>query len=880
MLDKAHRKELRESAISDETIEAAGIYSEYLVPKLHEILGWKPRFSFIPALVFPFRNIHGVSTGFSRIKPSRPRKNKEGKPVKYEQPRGEHSRAYFTPAFFDAINSGSLSRVYITEGEKKALSMSDHIGPTIGLTGVWNWTSKRVECKDRELIPDLANVPWDELEVIVVFDADDEHKPSVELAQVELCRVLERHGATVEVRYLDPLQEVGKGIDDLIAADRLQAVRAIVCDDEWRIPSDLTEAKQRSLASPGIYFTDAPSGAGKSLSDRELIQGADSSLTCLPTLQETEEREATYQSWGVDAKAFPPHTKKNCENPRAFLAKKVGFSPSIVVCPRCELRDSCEYRREHDLASAASHQLVTHKRLEVIAGGDAEGKQVVTIHERAIDCLRPTRKLIADKKRLFLRAADIVIEAMDLAYHTYDGQPNSRKFFAWFQMAKRHVRWARQWLLGEEEQIEKPVGVVEPRGAQERIFEKIESSLRKRGVDSEGETGPDAPVDDDGDDDDGAVDPSKARRDNAYLMNAISDFIHIGCLGASGRIDSVFPLDSPRRLITEREVPLDSKNQVVWVQDATTSAKSLQRILGGGLIRSCSGEEPKQLHPIYQLVLDYGRPRVVGLKGTKSRRGGITKRTDPKIVAASILRLVRSLPEHRTPVGVICHPEHERALRESLGGLSSIFRIEHFHGKSTRGVNDWHHECNLMIVCGTPRVPPTEIFERAAQLRGRKISATEDHQTRYWAGRDRHGNLVPVAWLGYVHRDIDAAYRETVVAELKQCVGRARIYSPEGCPVVVFANEPLGLWDFETGPYGKTQATVMPGANWLIRFPQLFEMHGCEFRPKALSAHISLRNAKCLIKEVNDATKSDPACRIGWLADGRIDLPWLHPVTK
>ena len=64
MLHEAHRNELRESGISDATIAAAGLYSEYRPRRVSEIVGWSVPFEFCPALVFPFRRADGSNGHF------------------------------------------------------------------------------------------------------------------------------------------------------------------------------------------------------------------------------------------------------------------------------------------------------------------------------------------------------------------------------------------------------------------------------------------------------------------------------------------------------------------------------------------------------------------------------------------------------------------------------------------------------------------------------------------------------------------------------------------------------------------------------------------------------------------------------------------------
>ena len=161
------------------------------------------------------------------------------------------------------------SPLIITEGEKKSLSLSEHVGPSIGLTGVWNWakgrSAEQKETIDRHLIDDLMEIEWSGRLVFIVFDYDSRLNPQVELAQLELARVLERMGAHAIVRSLDSLAWYGKGVDDILGADpsHRQLLQDLIYEGVSVTRENLTDQKVRSLKRPGIYFSDAPPGDRK-----------------------------------------------------------------------------------------------------------------------------------------------------------------------------------------------------------------------------------------------------------------------------------------------------------------------------------------------------------------------------------------------------------------------------------------------------------------------------------------------------------------------------------------------------------------------------------------------------------------------------------------
>ena len=155
MLRDKHRDELRESGLSDETIAASGIYSADN-EEIKTILGWQPKhMQWGSGWVIPF------DKGYSRIKLDNPR-FRDDKPIKYESPVtlkgdrlskaswGTTNRAFFPPEF--DVEGDTM---FITEGEKKALSATQHGFPCIGLVGVWGWQlSRPMMMKARSTAPD------------------------------------------------------------------------------------------------------------------------------------------------------------------------------------------------------------------------------------------------------------------------------------------------------------------------------------------------------------------------------------------------------------------------------------------------------------------------------------------------------------------------------------------------------------------------------------------------------------------------------------------------------------------------------------------------------------------------------------------------------
>jgi hypothetical protein len=160
---------LRESGLTNETIFANQLKSDEL------------------GIVFPYRDLHGVVNCFKRWRLRQPVGSK-----KYHQPFRSPVRAYFPAMSLVKLNDGQ-SPIYVTEGEKKALALSQLGLAVIGLGGVCNWNKP----KTTELLDDLAGIAWSGRIVYIVFDYDEKPtaKRNVEIQKRKLAKALRAAGA-------------------------------------------------------------------------------------------------------------------------------------------------------------------------------------------------------------------------------------------------------------------------------------------------------------------------------------------------------------------------------------------------------------------------------------------------------------------------------------------------------------------------------------------------------------------------------------------------------------------------------------------------------------------------------------------------------------
>lgn len=277
-----HRADLHRSGLTDAQIAACGFYSECdphtVIERLGNYLSTKTAARLGHCLALPYFDPDGKPTGYIRLKPDKPRKDKkkDGKVIKYESPLGVSNRAYFPPGTRAALADPGVP-LLLTEGEKKGAAADQHGFPCVGLPGVWAWQVKRGRDDQgrgtgpRQLIPDLAGVAWTGRRVVIAFDSDLQEKPEVLWAEWHLADVLRDAGADVRVIRL-PGGPGGEkvGLDDFLLARGPDALRAlidsaapptrptkdddrpeiVVGTDEWRVNAEATTAV---AGEPDLY---------------------------------------------------------------------------------------------------------------------------------------------------------------------------------------------------------------------------------------------------------------------------------------------------------------------------------------------------------------------------------------------------------------------------------------------------------------------------------------------------------------------------------------------------------------------------------------------------------------------------------------------------
>lgn len=537
-------------------------------------------------------------------------------------------------------------------------------------------------------------------------------------------------------------------------------------------------AKTNSIGTPGIYLDRSPTGCGKSFSDIAAVQKNLAtecrSLIALPTHANCRELLAEFSAAGIAATAFPQRVTNNgngvavnCWNPIADDVEAAGLPVMRTVCQLCEHRmrcNQCGYIADVIAAEGADVNLATHARaawsgLRKLCGG----RTFVSIHENALNILRPT----ASCGEANILAARGVLDRL----------LNDPKSLDWFGDA---TRTDEDGNVGHNEQREK-------RRAELYEFTKLLADVAdelgealvsaKRTAEFQPKRTMAAPA--------GAewLLFSAARRERVKFDGKVWKVL----LGiATGEVQSAAVIvgrpDADDEAAPRREVlavwhnPPPCKTAAVWINDATASPERLAFVLGANVSDMTPDGRIERVQRAVQFPRD------------------ITRQTSSKTVAALLRGVLIDHPNFRR-VGVICHRLHVQAV-ETIGTdfRQRIAKVSYFGSGDERASNEWHHECDAVIVLGTPRIPAEAVAAFLIQCGDVTAATRQPGWEKYlWRGITESGQQRNVDACGYHDEAWRAAHRDTVRATLVQAIGRGRGILSHGIPAFVFTTEECGL---------------------------------------------------------------------------------------
>ena len=187
-LSDTHRHMLlKESGIAPEVVEARGYRTAETKAEIGR-LGFSDAQQNPPGLLMPGYSPSGEIATY-QYRPDQPRIDKDGKPVKYDAPRGSRMVLDVHPFVREMLGDPSVP-LFITEGIKKGDALVSRGLCAVNLLGVWNWRGTN-EHGGKVALPEWELIALNDRQVHIVFDSDVMLKPQVYAALVRLKNFLE-----------------------------------------------------------------------------------------------------------------------------------------------------------------------------------------------------------------------------------------------------------------------------------------------------------------------------------------------------------------------------------------------------------------------------------------------------------------------------------------------------------------------------------------------------------------------------------------------------------------------------------------------------------------------------------------------------------------
>jgi hypothetical protein len=248
-----HITELQRSAIAPTVARQRG-YETVTAIRQVKRYGFAEAQCLVPGPLIPIYGVGGERTSY-QFKPDAPRVDRDGKIVKYENPRNRPSALDVPPGVRRWVLDPSQPFL-ITEGTKKADSGASHGAACISLPGVWNWRSP-------DVLAELDQIPWKHQTVYLAFDSDWMRKRQVALALKRLAAVVRSRGAIVYALCLpEAIPGIKVGLDDFFAMGKsvidllyLEAVE-IESDDDVDAAANAFTTDERANGRPAICVDD------------------------------------------------------------------------------------------------------------------------------------------------------------------------------------------------------------------------------------------------------------------------------------------------------------------------------------------------------------------------------------------------------------------------------------------------------------------------------------------------------------------------------------------------------------------------------------------------------------------------------------------------
>jgi Domain of unknown function (DUF3854)/Domain of unknown function (DUF927) len=209
-----HHAMLVASAITLDLAVARGYLSATRRSEL-QALGFGQAQQRVPALVIPVHGVDGEVV-LHQARPDDPRRNAQGKAIKYETPSRARMALDVPPAVRPLLGNPNVPLV-VTEGARKADAAASFGLCCIAVIGVWNWRGSNDD-GGKVALPDWEHIALNDRTALLAFDSDVTTKPPVQAALQRLREMLERRKAHVQVVHLPSGPNGEKvGLDDFLA---------------------------------------------------------------------------------------------------------------------------------------------------------------------------------------------------------------------------------------------------------------------------------------------------------------------------------------------------------------------------------------------------------------------------------------------------------------------------------------------------------------------------------------------------------------------------------------------------------------------------------------------------------------------------------------
>lgn len=515
-------------------------------------------------------------------------------------------------------------------------------------------------------------------------------------------------------------------------------------------------------------------------------------LLVYPIHENCDEVVTEATSMGLDAVAYPGRSTnvekgENCWNFDADEAEQIGFPVVKTVCPTCTERARCGisgYLKQLGDVQYATIAACTHKRAE--CSGLREmclNRGYVSIHENAISILRPKcecsssdlfqvqnlfKDLLENPKSLDWFGDDLKVDDNGVRFHDEELAVRKERLYEFCKYTANIVEDLIRCLDAAEKITEWviPSGHTRPQGI-ERLLFGVSRRMKLRFEDQ----------------------PWR------FILAASSgDLKSAAVVVYRPFVKGGKKAEQPTKRLLGFRQNSPHESCTTWFNDATISADALSAVLNQPVQDKTPQGRIELQKKAVQIVRD------------------ITRQTSSKKVQSLLRGILSDRPQFER-VGVIGHSTHMKAIANLEPEFSRrIVRKNYFGSGTERSSNAWHKECDLIIIAGTPRVPPSTITEYLIQI-GRVGAAARDvvWGPIRWIGTTETGNAITVSGRGYHDEDWRRAYIDQVRATLIQSIGRGRGILESGCEVLVLSNEECGIpiSDSEQQPLNETHVAVL-----------------------------------------------------------------------